>query len=244
MIRALVLASIIACGTAFSAAPRTQRRALTAVRMSGTDRRQLLQQAGVLAGFAALGAPSSALASGGATAGKYTSIPVAKRRYYGRVKQAVYEWVLLGKALQAGDTSLPEYKEFFEDTIVLNKGKRKTNCLGDERQCTVDASYTSRWADMQLSMSLLGNAFRIDASKPPEKIPQVKLARKFFADMEAMRKSVKSKKVEAAQASYASAKGYLEEFLNLVDLPPTDNEMYAVPSNTAAETLCKGDYCI
>ena len=34
-----------------------------------------------------------AWASGGATAGKYTTIPIAKRRYYGRVQQAVHEFV-------------------------------------------------------------------------------------------------------------------------------------------------------
>ena len=31
-----------------------------------------------------------AWASGGATAGKYTTIPIAKRRYYGRVQEAVH----------------------------------------------------------------------------------------------------------------------------------------------------------
>jgi hypothetical protein len=55
---------------------------------------------------AAAGAASAALltasarpgwASGGATAGKYTTIPIAKRRYFGRVKQGVYELLLVGK---------------------------------------------------------------------------------------------------------------------------------------------------
>lgn len=35
--------------------------------------------------------PDLANASGGATAGKYTTIPIAKRRYYGRVQEAVHE---------------------------------------------------------------------------------------------------------------------------------------------------------
>eukprot|EP00966_Prymnesium_polylepis_P136315 3149641-Prymnesium_polylepis.1 len=50
----------------------------------------------------ALGAlvPQSALASGGATAGKYTTIPIAKRRYFGRVKQGVYEFTLVGAAIR------------------------------------------------------------------------------------------------------------------------------------------------
>ena len=37
--------------------------------------------------------PDPAWASGGATAGKYTTIPIAKRRYYGRVQQGVHEFV-------------------------------------------------------------------------------------------------------------------------------------------------------
>lgn len=44
--------------------------------------------------------PTSAQASGGATAGKYTTIPIAKRRYFGRVKQGVYEFLLLGEAIK------------------------------------------------------------------------------------------------------------------------------------------------
>lgn len=51
---------------------------------------------------ASLGAfmPAAAEASGGATAGKYTTIPIAKRRYFGRVKQGVYEFTLLGDAVK------------------------------------------------------------------------------------------------------------------------------------------------
>ena len=33
------------------------------------------------------------MASGGATAGKYTTQPIAKRRYFGRVKQGVFEFL-------------------------------------------------------------------------------------------------------------------------------------------------------
>ena len=56
---------------------------------------------GLTAGLA-LGAclPQAAVASGGATAGKYTTIPIAKRRYFGRVKQGVYEFTLVGAAIK------------------------------------------------------------------------------------------------------------------------------------------------
>ena len=44
-------------------------------------------------------APEPALASGGATAGKYTTIPIAKRRYYGRVQEGVHEFVSVAENL-------------------------------------------------------------------------------------------------------------------------------------------------
>ena len=48
------------------------------------------------AALALLGiAPLPAMASGGATAGKYTTQPIAKRRYFGRVKQGVFEFLAM-----------------------------------------------------------------------------------------------------------------------------------------------------
>lgn len=48
-----------------------------------------------------------AYASGGATAGKYTTIPIAKRRYYGRVQEAVHEFLLMAPAVIKGDLMDP-----------------------------------------------------------------------------------------------------------------------------------------
>jgi hypothetical protein len=47
--------------------------------------------------------PHAASASGGATAGKTTSIPRAKIRYYGRMAQVLYAYNALGKAVESGD---------------------------------------------------------------------------------------------------------------------------------------------
>ena len=47
----------------------------------------------------------AAQASGGATAGKTTSIPRAKIRYYGRMAQALYAYNALGKAIDSGDVA-------------------------------------------------------------------------------------------------------------------------------------------
>ena len=51
--------------------------------------------------------PLPAAASGGATAGKYTTIPIAKRRYYGRVQEAVHEFLLMAPAVIKGDLTDP-----------------------------------------------------------------------------------------------------------------------------------------
>ena len=51
--------------------------------------------------------PNTAYASGGATAGKYTTIPIAKRRYYGRVQEAVHEFLLMAPAVIKGDMTDP-----------------------------------------------------------------------------------------------------------------------------------------
>ena len=62
-----------------------------------SSRRALLEK--VVGGAALVSAASFGLnadvafASGGATAGKYTTIPIAKRRYYGRVQEGVHEFV-------------------------------------------------------------------------------------------------------------------------------------------------------
>lgn len=54
-----------------------------------------------------LSVPAPAYASGGATAGKYTTIPIAKRRYYGRVQEAVHEFLLMAPAVIKGDLTDP-----------------------------------------------------------------------------------------------------------------------------------------
>ena len=77
-----------------------------------TSRRVLLER--VFMGGAAVTAasfgltPDAALASGGSTAGKYTTIPIAKRRYYGRVQEAVHEFV-----------SGPTQKSDFDHVVYL-----------------------------------------------------------------------------------------------------------------------------
>ena len=49
-----------------------------------------------------------AMASGGATAGTYTTQPIAKRRYFGRVKQGVFEFLAMeGPVFKVRDGPAP-----------------------------------------------------------------------------------------------------------------------------------------
>ena len=72
----------------------------------------------LLAGAAALplmGSPLSAVASGGATAGKTTSIPRAKLRYYDRITAAVAEFESLNGALGEAGALKKAYGSFFSE---------------------------------------------------------------------------------------------------------------------------------
>lgn len=116
--------------------------------MQESSRRHVL-----LAGAAALpvlGSPLAAIASGGATAGKTTSIPRAKLRYYDRITRAVAAFQSLGGYL--GDAS------------ALKKGYGVFFSEQDD----------SPWKELQGAGFLLAVAFKIDTKIPPDKIPSVK----------------------------------------------------------------------
>jgi hypothetical protein len=78
-------------------------------------------------------------------------------------------------------------------------------------------------------MYLLGNAFRFDQQKPPDRLPTVRAAKAFFLEMNEMQKLVtkkpKKNDVEAV-AHYAAALDILDRYLDLVELPPTDSGHY------------------
>ena len=70
--------------------------------------------------------PTASFASGGATAGKYTTIPIAKRRYYGRVQQGVHDFLAMMPELAKADTT-GEKCQFFFDTkgVVIVEARRQ-----------------------------------------------------------------------------------------------------------------------
>ena len=224
------------------------RRGSSAVALAGPSAASEQQRRrDVLAGAAALllvGAPGAAMASGGATAGKYTTIPIAKRRYFGRVKQGVYEYLLVGDAIKKGNMQAQGIDDFFADTIKVSEAKLKRQCFGDEESCKTKEKFSSRWEDMKLSMFLLGNAFRMDSGKPPEKVKQVKEAKAFIGQVEKLRKARLAGDKKTVALTYAASIEALEAYLNDVELPPTFAPDYLEAADLEVLSLCQGSFCI
>jgi len=147
--------------------------------------------------FSALLPTEPAIASGGATAGKYTTIPIAKRRYYGRVQQAVHEFLDMGSAVVSADMTDPTIQHFFdtEGTVIVEARNQSINgqCTKKNQSCKGAEVRDSRYNDMKATMYLLGNAFRINQQKAPDNLPTVRAAKAFFKEMDKMEKNVKKK---------------------------------------------------
>lgn len=143
--------------------------------------------AAAVIGAASLSFPDAALASGGATAGKYTTIPIAKRRYYGRVSEAVHEFLAMAPAVISGDLTDATVQDFFDitKTVVVEGKKKDINgvCTKKDGDCKSNSIYDSRYNDMKTSMYLLGNAFRYNQTKAPDNLPSVKASKAFFREM-------------------------------------------------------------
>jgi hypothetical protein len=104
----------------------------------------------------------------------YRTIPIAKRRYYGRVQQAVHEFLEMGALIVKGDLNNPIVSTFFDvNGVVVVEAKRKDvngQCTKKDNECKGREIRDSRWNDMKASMYLLGNAFRTDQQKPPDRL--------------------------------------------------------------------------
>ena len=200
-----------------------------------TDRRHALSQmtsAAIIATGVSL-SPERSLASGGATAGKYTTIPIAKRRYYGRVQEAVHEFLAMGPAVLQGDMTNSQIQQFFDiqGVVVVEARNQAINgqCTKKNQACKGAEIRDSRYNDMKASMYLLGNAFRINQQKAPDNLPTVQAAKAFFKEMDAMEKLVvKKPKTNDMKAvgHYAAALDILDRYLDLVELPPTESGEY------------------
>ncbi|GMH72295.1 hypothetical protein TL16_g05879 [Triparma laevis f. inornata] len=180
--------------------------------------------------------PSPALASGGATAGKYTTIPIAKRRYYGRVQQSIHEYILLGPSIVKGDVGSEKLKSFFDpegivvvEGLSFSKEGRKSCLKKADGGCKGEEIRDSKINDMRTSMYLLGNAFRFNQQKAPENLPTVKAARSFFKlTLDVLDKEIgkKNPDVKKMQKAYLDGLEGLNVYLDLVELPPIESGNY------------------
>ena len=116
-----------------------------------------------------------------------STIPIAKRRYYGRVQQAVHEFLSMGPSIVKKDLKAFEVLTFFDvNAVVLVPAKNQAingQCTKKDNSCRGQEVRDSRYHDMKASMYLLGNAFRINQTKAPDNLPTVKAAKSFFREM-------------------------------------------------------------
>mmetsp|Transcript_2350 Transcript_2350/g.2409 ORF Transcript_2350/g.2409 Transcript_2350/m.2409 type:complete len:272 (-) Transcript_2350:361-1176(-) len=241
----LLLLSVISCKTdAFIHQKQTTKTAsLHAMTASSNeeyneimDRRQAMATAAsaAIATSLIVSNPQGASASGGATAGKYTTIPIAKRRYYGRVQEAVHEFLQLTPAIIAGDMTGQYVQTFFDPlgALIIPAKRKDINgiCTKKDGNCKGQEIRDSRWNDMKTTMYLLGNAFRINQTKAPDNLPTVIAAKAFFKEINAMEKTVTSRKpmtnLKTTQGHFAKGLDLLDIYLDLVELPPTQSGHY------------------
>lgn len=112
------------------------------------------------------------------------------------------------------------------------EGKKKDIngvCTKKDGDCKSTSIYDSRYNDMKTCMYLLGNAFRFNQTKAPENLPSVKASKAFFRQMNKFERLVmKNPEANGAEAKkiYAAALDVLDEYLDLVELPPTESGHY------------------
>jgi hypothetical protein len=162
----------------------------------------------------------------------FSTIPIAKRRYYGRVQAAVHDFLVLGPEVVKTDMGSPAIQSFFDvnSLVVVQARSQSINgqCTKKDGNCKGAEVRDSPYNDMKTSMYLLGNAFRINQQKPPDALPSVRAAKAFFKEMDAMEKRVKKGKAgdKEAVGHYAAALDILDVYLDLVELPPPDSGWY------------------
>jgi hypothetical protein len=115
--------------------------------------------------------------------------------------------------------------------LVVVEAKRKDvngQCTKKDGDCKGKEVRDSIYNDMKTSMYLLGNAFRLNQTKAPDNLPTVRAAKKFFKEMDLVEKAAKKPKKgdKDAVKHFAAALDALDEYLDLVELPPTDSGWY------------------
>lgn len=212
----------------------------------GTSRRALLAAASVAGLWSQLG-HESAEATGGATAGKYSTIPAAKRRFFGRVREGVYEWKLMEPAVERGDLQDPTIVSFFSKSVILQRaGEPKGgNCNPDwdKNKCLTKEKRTSRWNDYKEAQLLLASGFIFSSMDIAERTPGYRIAQSYQKKMEKFKLAVQQGEVAEAQAQYKLAKGDLRRYLPYMELEPLEHPDYTHEWDTRPEVLCSGKTC-
>lgn len=206
-------------------------------------RRGALGALGIAGLWAPLAGSEPAYASGGSTAGKYSTIPSAKRRFYGRVRQGIYAFLSMEKPISAGNIQDEAVATFFAKDIIKQKGGEKVKgCQFSE--CVTKEKRTSRWLDFKISADLLASAFRYDSSDVADYLPQVKLIRAFAKKVEKMEASIAKGDTEAAKSQYQVCKNDLARYVPMVELANLDAEDYTHAWNTKPQVWCQGSFCV
>lgn len=131
-------------------------------------------------------------ASGGATAGGAYLLS-AKQRYNQRVKAGVKGFIDLQGNIASGNVE--GLNVYFSSEDVGN------------------------WKDASAAGYLLANAFRRSSTTPPDSLPTVKKWKTFAAEVDNLQKYFKKKDVKGVKASYDKALGFLNDYLESVELP-------------------------
>jgi len=184
-----------------------------------------------------------AAASGGSTAGKYSTIPSAKRRFFGRVRMGIYKFLQMEPDIVKGDIEGEFVQGFFAKSIVKVKGgERIKGC--EFAECLTKEKRTSRWLDFKAASDLLASAFRYDASDVPRDLPQVKVIRAYAKKVDKMQKAISEGDVAKVQQLYQGAKNDLANFCPMVELAPITSEDYTHEWDTLPEVWCQGQFCV
>ena len=130
----------------------------------------------------------------------------------------------MGPAMVSADMTAERVQHFFdpEGTVIVEARRQDVSgqCTKKNKDCKGKEIRDSRYNDMKASMYLLGNAFRTDQQKPPDRLPTVKAAKAFFKEMNELETMVRKrpkKNDPAAVQKYAVALDILDTYLDLVE---------------------------
>lgn len=189
------LAALVAPAAGLLRVPPTRATLSRNVGRPGPTRKQICE---LVAAGAVASVPCTAFASGGATAGRTTSIPTAKKRYYGRVTADVKQFLAMGAAIRSGSVDDPRVADFFAEGAD----------------------------DLKSAGYLLAVAFKIDGRIPPDKIQQKRNHDALMKSLDQLRATIRGGNAKGAADAYAAALASMETYLAGVELPATSDAAF------------------